>query len=125
MTRRSLSLALALGALGGARLVLCNMFFTPGKYLLIPYALVVLGSLFAIRAERLASFSERFVTGLLAFVFASVPLYLSIALSPTVAPLGFLGHAWRVGVLVGLGALINLATARVAAPPAQREGAPA
>lgn len=125
MTRRSLSLALALGALGGAMLVLCDMFLTPGKYLLIPYALVALGSLLAIRAERLASFSERFATGFLTFVLASLPLYVSVALSPAVAPLGLLGHAWRFGLLVGLGAAISLASARVAAPPAHREGAPA
>jgi hypothetical protein len=125
MTRRSLSLALALGAFGGATLVLSAMFFTPGKYLLIPYALVVLGSLVAIRAEGMAAFSERFLTGLVAFVLSSLALYVSVALSPAVARVGVLGHAWRLGLLVGLGALISLATARVAAPPAHRAGAPA
>jgi hypothetical protein len=125
MTRRSLSLAVALGALGGVTLVLSRMFFTPGKYLLIPYALVVLGSLLAIRAERLKSFSERFVTGLLSFVLSSVALYVSISFSPTVPHLGFLGHAWRLAFIVGLGALISLATARVASPPEHREGLPA
>lgn len=125
MTRRSLSLALALGALGGATLVLSALFLTPGKYLLLPYALVVLGSIFAIRAEGMAAFSERFFTGLLAFVLSSLALYVSLALSPTVARVGFLGHAWRFGLLVGIGALISLATARVAAPDAPREGTPA
>lgn len=124
MTRRSLSLAVALGVLGGATLVLSAMFFTPGKYLLIPYALVVLGSPVAIRAEGMVAFSERFLTGLLAFVLSSLALYVAIALSPAVAQVGFLGHAWRVGLLVGIGALVSLATARVAAPPAHRAGAP-
>jgi len=101
------------------------MFFTPGKYLLIPYALVVLGSLVAIRVEGMAAFSERFLTGLVAFVLSSLALYVSVALSPAVARVGFLGHAWRFGLLVGLGALISLATARVAAPRSNREGAPA
>ncbi|MBZ0088883.1 MAG: hypothetical protein K8H90_00745 [Thermoanaerobaculia bacterium] len=125
MTHRSLSLALALGALGGATLVLCYIFLTPGKYLLIPYALVVLGSLLAIRAERMKSFSERFATGLLAFVLSSLALYVSVSVSPGASHLGLFGHAWRLALLVGLGALISLATARVAAPPAHREGAPA
>lgn len=125
MTRRSLSLALALGALGGATLVLSLMFLTPGKYVLIPYALVVLGSLLAIRAERLNSFAERFVTGLLSFVLASVAVYVASLFSPAISPLGLLGHAWRLGAIVVLGALISLPIARVAAPPAPRAGAPA
>jgi len=124
MTRRSLSLAVALGLLGGATLVLSAMFFTPGKYLLIPYAFVVLASLVAIRAEGMAAYSERFFTGLLAFVLASIPVYVATALSPSVAQVGFFGHAWRFGLLVGIGALVNLATARVAAPAAHRAGAP-
>lgn len=125
MTRRSLSLALALGALGGAVLVLSAMFFTPGKNLLLPYALVVVGSLVAILAEGMAAFSERFLTGLLAFLLSSLALYVSFALSPAVAQVGILGHTWRIGLLVGIGAVISLATARLAAPPAHLEGAPA
>jgi len=49
----------------------------------------------------------------------------SVALSPAVAQVGFFGHAWRIGLLVGIGALVSLATARVAAPAVHREGAPA
>lgn len=126
MTWRSLSLAVALGVLGGATLVLSARFFTTGTYLLIPYALVVLGSLVAIRAEGIVKFSERFLTGLLAFVLSSLAPYVSVTvtLSPTVAQIGFLGHASRVGLLVGIGALVSLATARVAAPPVRRAGAP-
>ena len=125
MTRRSLSLALALGALGGATLVLSALFLTPGKYLLLPYGLVVLGSIFAIRAEGMAAYSERFFTSLLAFVLSSLALYVAVSLSPAVGQVGFLGHAWRIGLLVGIGAFVSLATARVAAPAAHRAGAPA
>jgi len=125
MTRRSLSLALALGALGGATLVLSALFLTPGKYLLVPYALVVLGSLVAIRAEGMAGFPERFFTALLSFVLSSLALYVAVSLSPAVGQVGFLGHAWRIGLLVGIGALVSLATARVAAPPTHREVSPA
>lgn len=125
MTRRSLSLALALGALGGATLALSALFFTSGKYLLVPYALVVLGSLVAIRAEGMAAFSERFFTALLVFVLSSLPVYVVTVLSPTIAQVGFFGHAWRLGLLVGIGAVVSLASARVAAPPAPRAGAPA
>jgi len=114
MTGRSLSLAVALGALGGAVLVLSAMFFTPGKFIFLPYAAVVLGTLVAIRAERIQSFTERFVTGLLAFSISSVALYVAVASSATTSPLGVAGHAWRLGLIVGIGALVNLATARLA-----------
>lgn len=124
MTRRSLSLAVALGVLGGATLVLSALYFTTGKYLLLPYALVVLGSLVAIRAEGMAAFSERFLTGLLAFVLSSLALYVSVALSPAVGHVGLLGHAWRLGLLVVIGAVVSLATATVAAPSGPGVGAP-
>jgi hypothetical protein len=114
MTRRSLSLAVALGGLGGAVLILSAMFLTPGKYILIPYSAVVLGTLFAIRAERVPSFAQRFNTGLLAFVISSFVLYVSLAISPATSRLGASGHALRFALIVGVGAVINLATARVA-----------
>jgi len=101
------------------------MLFTPDKNRLIPYTLVVLGLLVAIRAERMAAFSERLFTGLLAFVLSSLALYASVALSPAVAQVGFFGHVWRLGLLAGVCALVSLATALVAAPPARRAGAPA
>jgi len=118
-------LALALGVLAGATLVLSSMVFATGKFLLIPYALVVLGSLVAIRAQGSAAFSERSFTGLLAFVLSSLALFVSLPLSPTVGEIGFPGHAWRIVLLVGVGGLINLATARVASVRSKREGAPA
>ena len=116
MTGRSLSLVLALGILGGAVLVLSAMFFTPGKYILIPYAAVVLGSLLAVRAERMPSFGARFGTGLLAFLLSSLALYLKVASSPDASQLGVGAHGLRLMFLVGLGVPISLATARVASP---------
>jgi len=118
MTRRALSLAVALGALGGAALVLSAMFITgPGKSILLTWAAVVVGTTVAIRAERLSSFSTRFAVGLVAFVISSLALYVALVLSPQTAHLGFGGHAWRVGFIVALGALFNLATASIAGPP--------
>jgi hypothetical protein len=114
MTRRSLSLAVALGVLGGAVLVLSAIFFTPGKFILVPYAAVVLGTLVAIRAERIQSFAGRFATGLLAFSISSIALYVAVASSAATSPLGVAAHAGRLAFVVGIGALINLATARLA-----------
>ena len=118
MSRRALSLAVALGAVGGAALVLSAMFITgPGKNILLTCALVVVGTTVAVRAERLSSFSTRFAIGLIAFVISSLALYVALALSPQTVHLGVGGHAWRVGFVVALGALVNLATASIAGPP--------
>ncbi|HEY8182818.1 MAG TPA: hypothetical protein VII32_11290 [Thermoanaerobaculia bacterium] len=117
---RIVSLAVALGVVGGAVIVLSHMFFTPGKYVLITYAVVIVGATLAVRAERLASFAERFATGLLAFALYAGAHYVAVSFSPGVSSLGLLGHAWRLALLLGIGAVINLATARLASPPMSR-----
>jgi hypothetical protein len=120
LSLRTVSLAAALGVVGGAVIVLSHMFFTPGKYVLIPYSAVIVGATLAVRAEMLASFAERFATGLLAFVLYAGAHYVAVSFSPGVSSLGLLAHAWRLAVLLGIGAIINLATARLAAPPISR-----
>jgi hypothetical protein len=82
LSRRTVSLAVALGVVGGAVIVLSHMFFTPGKYVLIPYSAVIVGATLAVRAEMLASFAERFTTGLLAFVLYAGAHYVAVSFSP-------------------------------------------
>lgn len=120
LTRGSLSLAVALGVPGGAVLILSQYFFTPGKFLLIPYAAVVLGTMLAIRNEGIVSFNDRFMTGLLAFVIYAGAHYVFLVMSPKTMSIGFLGHAWRLAFLIGVGVIINLAMARLSAHPARR-----
>ena len=112
---RLLTLTLAAGLLGGAALVLANFFLTPGKLILIPYALLVLGTLLLLRAERIASFSARFTVGTGVFVIGSLALYVAIVVA-TDSGVGVLGHLWRLGLVVALGALVNLPVARLADP---------
>ncbi len=116
MTRRSLSLALALGFLGGLVLALSHTFFTPGKFILLPWAAVVLGTLVAIRADAIAPFSQRFMVGFVAFGISSLALYVAVLTSPGVHSVGLLGHAWRLGALLAVGALLNLGTAPLSRP---------
>jgi hypothetical protein len=119
--RRSLSLAVAVGVLGAAVLVFSISFFTPGKFILIPWALVVVGTLLAVRAERIPRFGLRFVAAFGSFMLPSAALYVFVGLSPEVAELGVVGHIWRLLSLALIGAAIGLATARIAAPPAALE----
>ena len=97
MNRRSLSLALALGLLGGLVLALSHTFFTPGKYILLPWAAVVLGTVVAIRADGIVPMSQRFTVGFVAFAISSMALYVAVLFSPGVRSVGLLGHAWRLG----------------------------
>jgi hypothetical protein len=117
--QRPLSLAVALGTLGGATLVLAQMFFVRGKYILIPYAILVIGTAVVLRTTRVTNFAARFGAGLGGFMLASIALYAYISLveiprltghAPAVS---LLGHLWRLGFLLLIGAALNLAVARV------------
>jgi hypothetical protein len=115
----SLSLALTLGTLGGTGLVFTAMFFAKGKYILIPYALLVIGTAVALRTARVRNFAARFVAGLGGFMLASVALYLYTFLVDVpritghLPPISLLGHLWRLVFLLLVGAALNLAVARV------------
>src|SRR6478736_1465565 len=118
LSTRSLSLAFALGAYGGAVLALSDLLLTPGKYILLPYALVVLGLTFTTRAERLTRFSERFELVLLAFMLASLVLYVSVAIRAHTAVTW--GHTWRLAFLMIVGVVISVPAAVLARAPLER-----
>jgi hypothetical protein len=110
------SLAAALGVFGGTILVLSHVFFTPGKYLLIPYSLVVIATTVVVRAEHIAAFRDRFAVGFGSFAIASLALYVAVSVSPASGHVPLLGHAWRLGLLAAIGVAINLPAARLAGP---------
>lgn len=113
---QSMTLALSLGVLGGAVVVLSFLFFTPGKDLLIPYAAVVVTTTAIIRAERLTPYLQRFVVGLSAFMITAIALYGAVGVSANSASVSIVGHAWRLGILFAVGLAVNLPAARVAQP---------
>ena len=120
MNRRSLSLALALGLLGGLVLALSHSFFTPGKFILLPWAAVVLGTVVAIRVDGIVPTSQRFAVGFVAFAISSMALYVAVLSSSGVHSVGLLGHAWRLGALFAVGALLNLVTVPLSRPAPSR-----
>jgi hypothetical protein len=119
LSARSLSTALALGAFGGAVLALSELFLTSGKYILIPYALVVLGITLAVRAERLTQFSERFRVTLLAFMLASLVLYVTVTIRADSAVTW--GHTWRLAFLLLVGVAVSLPAAVLARAPQEHQ----
>ena len=117
LSGRGLSLALALGAFGGAVLVYAYAVRWGGPALILPYAAVVLGTTVAIRAERFSHFAERFLVGLLAFMLASLAVYVAVIVQLRVSGIPVWHHAWRLAFLFGVGVAINLPAAKLAAPP--------
>jgi hypothetical protein len=119
---QNVSLAAALGVFGGTLLVLSFVFFTPGKYLLIPYSLVVIATTVVVRAEHIAAFRDRFAVGFGSFAIASLALYIAVSASAASAHLSLLGHAWRLGLLAAIGVAVNLPAARLAGPSSHLVG---
>ena len=118
LSARSLSLALALGVYGGAVLALSHVFLTPGKYILIPYAAVVLGITMAIRAERMTEFADRYQVALIGFATASLTLYVTVAVRAQTTVTW--GHTWRIALLLLVGLCISLPAAVLGRAPQER-----
>jgi len=100
-------------------LVLSYFFLTPGKYILLPFAVVVLGIIAAVRAEHVGPFWVRFGVCLGSFAAASLALYLSVALTLRNDAVTLIGHLARFAALLAMGALVSLAAARLSRPETQ------
>lgn len=120
------TLTIALGVLAAVVMVGSERWFTSGSHILIPYAMIVVGIGVVLRSTRVMSYRERFRIALGAFMFASIALYLYVVLIeiPRIehhsVPLGLFGHAWRLGVLLAIGAVFSAPIAVVSAVPSGR-----
>ena len=112
-SRRLVTLALSMGVLGGALLVVSNATFASGKLILLPYAFLLFMAAVLTRGEQVASFVARFAVLLATFVLSSGVLYVVIALSPVSSRLSVFEHLWRVAFVVAIGAVLALPLARV------------
>ena len=111
--KRPLPLALALGVLGGAALIVTTM-LSPGQMVLLPYAALVLASLAAVRLAGWPDFPRRFAAAFLAFMVATAALYVFVATSEDVTPLPLSGHVWRLGLMAAIGGVLSGAVAYLA-----------
>ena len=114
--KQPLPLALALGVLGGAGLVVTTMITAGGPLVLLPYAALVIASLVAVRLAGWPEFSRRFLAAFLTFMTATVVLYVFIgaAGAGTLFKIPMWGHAWRLGLMAGIGAVLSGAVAYLA-----------
>jgi hypothetical protein len=110
-------LVLSLGILGAVLLVLCAAFLTPGKYILVPYIVLMLSAAAVIRGAKIPSFRDRFFVGFGSFMLASLALYFAIAIMiGSFQTIDLLGHLWRIGLLALVALSLNAGIARVTEP---------
>jgi hypothetical protein len=108
-----LSLILSLGLLGGLALVLCAVFLTPGKGILVPALLLLALTILVLRTGSGLDFTSRFLASFGTFAIAGALLYGFTAMAAATS-VPFSGHLWRWGALAvvaaGASALVALAS---------------
>lgn len=97
------------GALGGLSLITVIATAEKGEAIYKPYALLVLGLVAVLWLNRDLTPQERFATFVSGFMLASVILYgyLILWLNPNALGIPILGHVWRLGFLLGVGAALG------------------
>ena len=115
---RPIAFSLAVGVLGGSALITTVSLTTRGITIFLPYAAIVLATALFLRHERVRPFARRFKLALGTFTCASVLLYLFIGLvaARTLFAISVVGHAWRLGLMLGIGALLSAAVAQITSP---------
>ena len=116
-TNRSLAFTLALGVLGGAALVSTVALTARGPMIFVPYAAVILVAGCYLRLERVQPFRRRLGLVLGAFMTATLILYAFIFTfgNATVNSISLVGHVWRLGLMLGVGAVLSAAVAQLTA----------
>jgi len=119
-THRPVAFTLALGLLGGAALIVTSWATSRGPIVLLPYALLVLATAAYLRIEHVQHFARRFSLALGSFMVATVVLYLFIGLvaAKSLFVISLWGHAWRLGIMLAIGAALSAAVAQLTATQA-------
>ena len=116
-THRPVAFALSLGILGGGALITTMSVTHRGPMIFLPYAALVIVTAVYLRIERVQPFMRRFLLALGAFMVATLVLYTFIStLSKGVSTdISIGGHAWRLGLMLGIGSVLSAAVAQLTA----------
>ena len=124
--------AVVIGTVGGVGLTLTTIYSRRGPMIYPVYAAIVCALTLLLTRYSALSFSTRFWACLAGFLVANVALYPVVSIlaqrqrrelvtqgrlpeSALKSSIGMLGHSWRMGFLVGIGAIISAAAAFVSA----------
>jgi hypothetical protein len=116
-TSRPIVFVASLGVLGGAALIITVSLSRRGPMIYVPYAAIILTAAFYLRSEHVQDFGSRFAMALGSFMLATVIVYLFIGLSgaKTLFVIPLAGHAWRLALMLAIGAVLNAAVAQLTA----------
>jgi hypothetical protein len=105
----ALARSLTTGALGGLALTTVVSTAQRGDAIYQPYTILVLSLAFLLWINRDLTQRERFATFVGGFMSASLILYAYLVLwvNPGALGIPLLGHAWRLGFLLGVGATLG------------------
>lgn len=111
--KKPIPIALALGFLGGAALIMTTELTNTGPAIYIPYTVLIIATFAALRAVNWSSFSKRFSASLLTFMVATIIWYLFIGIfdAGTILEISVWGHLWRLGFFAAIGGILSLAVA--------------
>ena len=124
--------ALVVGAFGGAGLVLTAVYSRRGPLIFVPYAAFLAALTLLLARYPGLAYGARFAAGLASFLVASAALYAVTGVLADRSRRRFVaegrlpetalhyhlplwGHAWRLGLIVGIGAVVCAGLAFVAA----------
>lgn len=114
-SKRPLPLALSLGVLGGAIIILSGFFVGMGQEVLLVYTAFVLLSFGAVRLAHWPDYASRFWALFGSFMVATVLHYLYIVLVvrgwDVMSMMPWWGHVWRLGIMALIGGAISAAGA--------------
>lgn len=115
-TKKPVPVALSLGLLGGAALIITTQLTTKGPAIYIPYTALVIVTFITLRLINWPEFYRRFIAAFLSFMVASVLMYIFIGIydAGTFFELPVWGHAWRLGFLAVVGGILSAAIAYLA-----------
>jgi len=114
--KKPIPVALALGIIGGAALIITTIVTTKGLAIFIPYTALIIATFAALRVVQWSAFSKRFTSSFLAFMVATISLYLFIGIvdAGTILEISVWGHTWRLGLMAAIGGLLSFAVAYLA-----------
>jgi hypothetical protein len=116
-TDNPIAFILALGFLGGSALIVATFLTHRGPVIFVPYTAIVLITAAYLRLEHVTPFRRRFGIALGVFMVATLVFHLFITAfkAKTILKISLFGHAWRIGFMLAIGAVLSLCVAQVTA----------
>lgn len=98
------------GVIGGLSLIITTIATSNGYLQIVPYFFILCAAMLTTKYvdKSKVSFTSLLKSGFFAFTVSSFSLYayLLVVVNPS-AEITFIGHAWRVGFIVGFGFIVS------------------